>query len=290
MRRSISTNRPDSGRFDQSELAVTWKKITCPSPRLAAVTSGVPSLRRAQTFTSAPSEAGSASTCLLTSTSGGTGRPANRPSSPKGTSGCGVDHDSAPPSVRPPWRRGDGQQIVAALLEPRSGEANEHAALLHPLGDALVHVVGEHADVGQHEDGDVALHDGVDGRGQVRALALGDLGEGGQRALDIVERGEQRLRLLAGFARIEADAVPLRARIEQMHGARRALAGDLDAGDLVSELERQIEAGDRARVADIEHEGNLAEPLPARGQARAERRCAARPPRAAPAPRGGRRW
>ena len=54
MRRSISTNRPDSGRFDQSELAVTWNKMIWPSPSLRAVTSGVPSCRRAHTSTSRP--------------------------------------------------------------------------------------------------------------------------------------------------------------------------------------------------------------------------------------------
>ena len=161
MRRSISTNRPDSGRFDQSELAVTWKKITWPLPRLAAVTSGVPSLRRAHTLTSGPSPAGSASTCLLTSTSAGGASPANRLSSPNGASGCGVAQDerAAERAAAEPQRH--GQQIVAALLQARAGEAHEHAALLHPLLDALLDVVRQGADVGQHQRRDVALDEGA---------------------------------------------------------------------------------------------------------------------------------
>ncbi len=42
-RRSMVTNRPDSGRFDQVVSAVTWTRTTMPSPRFAAVTIGVPS-------------------------------------------------------------------------------------------------------------------------------------------------------------------------------------------------------------------------------------------------------
>ena len=108
IRRSISTNRPDSGRLDQSELAVTWKRMIWPSPNLRSVTRGVPSCRRAHTCTSGPSIAGSASTWRLTVTSGGTGVPAKRLLSSIGASFCGVDHDRAPPSVRPPTRSGTG--------------------------------------------------------------------------------------------------------------------------------------------------------------------------------------
>ena len=47
-RRSMSTNRPDSGRFDQSGLAVAVTSTIQPSPRFCEVTSGVPSASRAQ--------------------------------------------------------------------------------------------------------------------------------------------------------------------------------------------------------------------------------------------------
>src|SRR3984885_181964 len=47
-RRSISTNRPDSGRLDQSALAVTWNSTMRPAPLVVSVTSGVPSAQVAQ--------------------------------------------------------------------------------------------------------------------------------------------------------------------------------------------------------------------------------------------------
>ena len=47
-RRSMSTNRPDSGRLDQSALAVTWNSTMRPAPRALCVTSGVPSAKVAQ--------------------------------------------------------------------------------------------------------------------------------------------------------------------------------------------------------------------------------------------------
>ena len=45
-RRSMSTNKPDSGRLDQSALAVTWNSTMRPAPLVASVTSGVPSRQR----------------------------------------------------------------------------------------------------------------------------------------------------------------------------------------------------------------------------------------------------
>src|SRR5690606_36085187 len=50
MRRSISTNSPESGRLDQSELAVTWNSTSWLSPSALAVTRGVPSASLAHTF------------------------------------------------------------------------------------------------------------------------------------------------------------------------------------------------------------------------------------------------
>ena len=76
IRRSMSTNSPDSGRLDQVVSAVTWKRTIRPLPRGPAVTSGVPSPSRAQTL-SARAASGSASTCRETVTSSGAARPKN---------------------------------------------------------------------------------------------------------------------------------------------------------------------------------------------------------------------
>ena len=166
MRRSISTNRPDSGRFDQSELAVTWKKITWPSPRLAAVTSGVPSFRRAHTFTSGPSAAGSASTCLLTSTSARRRQPGEQAVVAEGRQRLRRRPRQRAAQRAPAEPQGHGQQVVAALLQARAGEAHEDAALLHPLLDPLLDVVRQRADVGQHQHRHVALDEAVDDGGR----------------------------------------------------------------------------------------------------------------------------
>ena len=98
-RRIMSGKSPESGRLDQSALAVTWNNTTRPEPRAASVTSGVPSARRAQVWEASCAE-GSASTWRLTVTSSGTGRPANGDVAGNGASLAGWLHDSAPPSWR----------------------------------------------------------------------------------------------------------------------------------------------------------------------------------------------
>ena len=61
--------------------------------------------------------------------------------------------------------------------------------------------------------------------------------------------------------------MPLRAGVEEMDGAGRALAGDLDARDLIADLERQVEFGGRLARAIAEGEVRIAERLAAAGHA-----------------------
>src|SRR5215813_11365374 len=103
VRRSISTKRPDSGRFDQSEFAVTWNSTIQPSPLRDAVTRGVPSASLAHTCDSVAT-VGSASTWRFTLTSSGTASPRKGLEGSKPASGCGVLQDRDPPSDRPPRR------------------------------------------------------------------------------------------------------------------------------------------------------------------------------------------
>ena len=86
---------------------------------------------------------------------------------------------------------------------------------------------------------------------------------GVERLLDVVERRQQRLRLLAVLAGDERHAMPLRARVDEADGAGRALAGDLDAADLVAQLERQLERNGGRRRAGGELERGFGEALPA---------------------------
>ena len=290
MRRSISTNRPDSGRFDQSELAVTWKKISWPSPRLAAVTSGVPSFRRAHTLTSG-SEPRRIGQHLLVDQHLGRRRQAGeqavvaeRRQRLRRCPGQGAAQRASAEPQR------HGQQIVAALLQPRAGEAHEHAALLHPLLDPLLDVVRQRADVGQHQRGDVALDEAVDDGGQIGVVALGDLRERQQRALDVIERRQQRLRLLARGTR---DA-GRRGAIASGHraGARRRRSA--------RRRSRRASPGSAARAACRRWRARASRrrrarrlPRPGAGRAptwRAACRRAGRLRRAAPAHRGVRLW
>ncbi len=75
MRRSMLTNRPEMARFDHSGSAEVWTRMSQPLPRFAAVTSGVPSVSRAQVLP-ARSSVGSASTWRDTVTSAGMSSPA----------------------------------------------------------------------------------------------------------------------------------------------------------------------------------------------------------------------
>jgi hypothetical protein len=108
----MSTNSPESGRSDQSAFAVTWNSTIRPPPLFSNVTSGVPSDSRAQDR-SARRGTGSASTCVVTVTSGGGVSPAKGDPSTKGASVCGRSQDSAAPSCRSPARSGTGMRASA---------------------------------------------------------------------------------------------------------------------------------------------------------------------------------
>ena len=148
IRRSISTKLPESGRFDQLVSAVTWKRTSQPLPDCAAVTSGVPSASAAQ-VRSASAPSGSASTWRLTSDVVGHGqageRAAARRSSRAAAASC---QERLPPRMRSPWRSVHRDQRVGRRGEARAGEADERAALAHPVGDLLLDVGRQRADVG----------------------------------------------------------------------------------------------------------------------------------------------
>src|SRR5262249_9634395 len=151
-----------------------------------------------------------------------------------------------------------GEQVIAALLEPRSREADEDPALLDPVVDPRLQLSGQCADIGQDEYGRVLLENGIDAGGNVGAVRMHDLGVGEQRLLDVVTRPQQGLRLLAASSRNQSDALPLRSGVEEIDRPRRRFARDLDPGDLIAQLERQLEGGFRRRLARGEMEGGLA--------------------------------
>ena len=240
-----ATKSPESGRLDQSALAVTWKSTTRPSPRLRPVTSGVPSSRLASTR-SGRSGSGCAITWLEMSTSCGTGSPANGPLSGNGRSRRGAPQDMAPPIDRPPARSRTGSSGSssscpdARLRQPRPGEAHEKPALLHP-GDELRPLrLAERAHVG--EDQHV--------RRRVQHLAerrLDDLREGLQRLAQVVQRIDQVLPLAARPPGHHPDLAPPHRIVGQHHARRRPPVGELHPRHPVAELHRQVD-GEIERV------------------------------------------
>ena len=291
MRRSISTNRPDSGRFDQSELAVTWKKI-----ELAVAALGGRDQRRAvlqaRPHLDVGPEPGRIGQHLLRDQHLGRRRQAGeqalvaerrerlrRRPRQRAAERAPAEPQRARAAGRRRPSRGAGRRSARARRpsSPTRATRSLMSCGSVPMSASII-------------TDTLRLMSASMAAGRLASSLLAISVNGRQRALDVVERRQQRLRLLARLAREQADAVPLRARIEQMHRACRALARDLDAGHLVPELQRQVEAGQRARLAGVERERRLAQPLAARGHGvqHADARCRPRP--AAPALRGGRRW
>ena len=139
------------------------------------------------------------------------------------------------PPARAQHRR---QQVVAAAFQPRSGKAHEHTAALDPKIKLVPQILGQRADIGQHQHRDVPLDQPLDGGQQIGLLGLGQLGKRGQRPLQVVQRCQQRLCQFARGPRQQADPMPLRARVEQMHRPGRPLTCDLDPCHLVAQFQR----------------------------------------------------
>ena len=258
MRRSMSTNEPDSGRSDQRVSAVTWNSTIIPLPRLTAVTSGVPSASVAQVRSTRPAS-GSASTWRVTVTSFGTGMLLNGPSREKAASGCGWSQLRLPPSVRPPRRSFTGTRSSSERGEPRAGEAHQHAAVLDPGGEPVARLARDVADVGQHDHRHVLLDEAAHRLGGRRDVGEPHVGERIERAGEIIGRGEQRLRGVGGRAGDHADGAAAPALVEQLHGAGRTLGRNFEPRDVVPDLDRQVDLGVGLALALLEGEARLAE-------------------------------
>ena len=162
--------------------------------------------------------------------------------------------------------KADREEIVAALFQSRTGEADEHATFIDPFADARLQLAGERADVRHNDDRRLLLERAVDRAREARILLTDEFGERRECPVDVVEGGQQRLRLLAALARDEGDAMPARAAVEEMDGAGAAFACDLDARDLIAQLKRQLEAGDGLLGASAKFVRGFGETLAAGGK------------------------
>ena len=151
---------------------------------------------------------------------------------------CGVSQLSALPSERPPSRRRTGIEVVLCAGKARAGEAQQHAAVLHPLAIRSSVSAGKHPDIGQYQHGKALIERRLQGLGigRLAHVAIGFKGAG-----DIVERREQGLGVLGCRPGLQADGLAPPAIIHQMHRRGVALAFDLDSGDLVAQLDGQFD-------------------------------------------------
>ena len=139
---------------------------------------------------------------------------------------------------RPPApAKGRWQQPVGILFQSRPGEADKRSAALDPRFDCFERSFNEPANIRQNQNGGVALEQFGDRRSDVAALRRHHFSIGRKRTLDIVERGEERLRQLTRFAGDHANAPPMRACIEQMYGAGGSFIRNFNSGDLVSDFQ-----------------------------------------------------
>ena len=151
----------------------------------------------------------------------------------------------------------DGDQLVAARGEPRPREADQDAALLHP-GLELGPLAGvDAAGVGHHEERERAL-------GEVVDRALAQVGVGGQRLGEEVALGEERLvGLVAGRAQ-DAGRAPLPALVQQHDAAHTLRRRQLEPGDAVAHVGRDVELGLAGQALRVERDRHPGEGLAAR--------------------------
>ncbi len=287
-----------------------WKNISMPAPRLAAVTSGVPSMSRAHTFASRGMAEGSKSTCCETVTSAGYGKPAERRIFSKGAGFCGEAQVIVPPSVRPPSRKGAGRSASPPCSSRWPAKRMSMPPFSTKAAKPLARGTGKPAYVAQNDDGRRSGDEIGRGVVEIGRMRARHLGEGCQSPFEIVGGRQQRLRLLAAFACDNAHAPALRFAVEEINGAGRVLARRFPAGQpdcarssgrssAASPLEPRagIERRRRQNFAARSHGGNLAACAPwlclqhlARGWSRplAPVRASANAP--APGGRHKRRW
>ena len=92
----------------------------------------------------------------------------------------------------------DGKQLIATLLEARTGEANQHAAGLEPALELLLGAGDELADIGENDGRDLVLDQLVHAHRDIGFGRRHHIGVRRKRALHIIEWREERLR---GFSR-----------------------------------------------------------------------------------------
>ena len=173
-RRSMSTNRPDSGRLDQSALAVTWNSTIRPAPCVAcghqrrAVGQRRPGVAGEVGATARPAPGGSPSPRPAPP-----GRRTARPAG-NGARPAGSLQDIAPPSWRSPPSSftGSSGSVSSIGCSAVRGPAKRisRPPFSHPLRQRVALRPGRQRPVGQDQHRQLALQQ----RRQVAVAQLGD--------------------------------------------------------------------------------------------------------------------
>ena len=120
-------------------------------------------------------------------------------------------------------------EFVVGGCEPRTCEAQQHAAILDPFGEPFARRTGDIADIGKDQHRYILIDEADDRVGRRDAIAHPHIGERAKCALQIEGRGEQRLRGVGGCAGDHADrccgASACRAIARRRRSVRRRFRG-----------------------------------------------------------------
>ena len=150
------------------------------------------------------------------------------------------------------------QVVVGGAGEMRTGKAHQHAAIVDPFVELLARL-RDVADIGEDQHRQMLVEEALDRFRRRDAFGEADVGERIERAREIIGRADQRLRTVGGGAGHDADGAPAPALVEQLHGAGRALAGDLQPRHVVADFDRQVDHRVGFRGVGAEGERRLAE-------------------------------
>ena len=144
--------------------------------------------------------------------------------------------------------------------QARAGEAHQCAAAFHPLDHGGARSCRHGADVCHHDHGRSLLDDLGDGLGQIGTGGSDDVGVGLECAVDVVQRGEQRLCCVALCLRDECHAAPSLAFVE--HAGRRSMQFTVnrERGKVVAQFERDADFAACLGFSDTEFEDRVCKP------------------------------
>ena len=192
-----------------------------------------------------------ASTWRETVTSVGTAIPLNGLSREKAASCCGLSQLRLPPRIRPPRRNFTGTRLSSPRGKMWPGKAHKDATIVDPL----IQAIGAPPTLptsARRQDRQTPVQKSRHGFSRCNALGKTDVGKWIERAGEIVACADQRLRAVGSSEPgHDPDRVAAPTLVEQLHGAGRTLADDVQPRHIVADFDRQFDRGVKSRVRRI---------------------------------------